>query len=242
MASAKKTGYDQHCSDNIDPIGLEPFKDIDEVIVINLGWTKEKIGKSQCYLRSTLCEYFRNVASSTYRLPLGGYIDAESADLICKSDNAVFASYGVSNSDKGQIHKLKFVDPILFWDKNKIEFEQEEKIYDYQYENKDDYQYENKDDYQSDNEESDSEESDEGFFVVNNEYEDEQKGYQVIVRKFGFFIKDLDSNEEEYIGPSNIIGKHTLYMEDYPMRVPRDIYDRDRWFRDRFPNALRFRK
>lgn len=230
MASEKKTGYDQHCSDNIDPIGLEPFKDTDEVIVINLGWTKEKIGKSQCYLRSTLCEYFRNVASSTYRLPLGGYIDAESADLICKSDNLVFASYGVSNSDQGQIHKLKFVDPILFWDKNKIEFEQEEKI--------DDYQYENKDDYQSDN--------DNGYnqSVAGNEDEDEdeQKGYQVIVRKFGFFIKDLDSNEEEYIGPSNIIGKHRLYMEDYPMRVPTDIHARDRWFRDRFPNALRFRK
>lgn len=123
MTDEIKNGYNFHCNDSEDPIELRKFEDTDDVVVINVVWTENNIGKSHCFIKQSLCKFFGLVPAQNkiYRLPIG-YIDEKSKNAICNSSNLVFLAYKKTNNGDKIIYTLEPVDEISFLIENKIIF------------------------------------------------------------------------------------------------------------------------
>lgn len=118
---SKKFVHEQFCSNNADPITLEDFEDGQDLVIINISSSE----KSQCYLRSSLCEFWKN-NEIYYMLPLGGYIDHLSKVMICTSKYMCFGvikrETKTIKGEKTKIHLLRPIDENQFLNENKIQF------------------------------------------------------------------------------------------------------------------------
>ena len=115
---SKKFVHEQFCSNNADPITLEDFEDGQDLVIINISSSE----KSQCYLRSSLCEFWKN-NEIYYMLPLGGYIDHLSKVMICTSKYMCFGvikrETKTIKGEKTKIHLLRPIDENQFLNENK---------------------------------------------------------------------------------------------------------------------------
>lgn len=119
---SKKFTYEQFCSNNADPITLEDFEDGQDLVIINISSEK-----GQCYLRSSLCEFWKN-NEDYYRLPLGGYVDRLSKVMICTSKYTCFGlikrETKTIKGEKTKVYLLRPIDENQFLNENKIQFVQ----------------------------------------------------------------------------------------------------------------------